>query len=213
MDPETEFLCGLIELQHGLKVQEKLKVLAAKIPWAQNWPEDQQSFWNAEAFMWQHKINQEKRQLIARELNFLVTDLPTKNLDLGCGAYSYLPSVGVDFSDKMLQFNDQCTEKITADLEHPLPLKDHSFDSVTAIFVLNYIKNYPCLLLEISRVLKEEGFLVMILYSKQINAWQRQKEVNFFTFKEWEKILKKAGFLVDFYKKDNLWFFKCRKTS
>lgn len=213
MDSETEFLCGLIELQYGLKVQEKLKILAAKIPWAQNWPEDQQAFWNAEAFMWQHKINQEKRQLISQELNLLIPKLPTgKNLDLGCGAYSYLPSVGMDFSDKMLQFNDQCTEKITADLEGPLPVKDCSFDSVTAIFVLNYIKNYSGLLLEINRVLKEEGVFVMVLYSKPINGWQRQKEVNSFTAEEWKNVLKQAGFAVDFYETEKLWFFKCKKV-
>ncbi|MEK6969010.1 MAG: class I SAM-dependent methyltransferase [Nanoarchaeota archaeon] len=212
MDPETEFLCGLIELQYGLKVQEKLTVLAAKIPWAQNWPEDQQAFWNAEAFMWQHKISQEKRQLISQELKFLIMDLPTKNLDLGCGAYSYLPSVGMDFSDKMLQFNDQCTEKITADLESPLPVKDNSFNSVTAIFVLNYIKNYSGLLLEINRVLKE-GVFVMVLYSKQINEWQRQKEVNAFTAEDWKAVLNRAGFIVDFYEKEGLWFFKCKKLK
>lgn len=214
MDPETEFLCGLIELQYGLKVQETLKVLAAKIPWAQNWPEDQQAFWNAEAFMWQHKINQDKRQLISQELNLLISKLPTgKNLDLGCGAYSYLPSVGIDFSDKMLQFNDQCTEKITADLEGSLPVKDDRFDSVTAIFVLNYIKNYSGLLSEITRILKEKGVFVMVLYSKRINDWQRQKEVNSFTAEEWKSVLNRIGFTVDFYEKEGLWFFKCKKSS
>lgn len=218
MNSETEFFGGLIELQYGQEAKKKLKRLAESIPWARGWPEDKKAFWNAEAFMWQHKISKEKRRLIGEELRFLQGG---KNLDLGCGAYSYLPSIGLDISDKMLQLNEQCREKITGDWEKTLPFPDGRFDSVTAVFTLNYVENHLQLLSEIKRVLKDKGIFVMILSSKEINEWQRQKEVNSFPAGEWSTILRGSGFRTDFYEKGGLLFFRgvsenflssCRET-
>ncbi len=208
MDAETAFFCGLMELQYGRNVEKQLKLLAEKIPWARGWPENIKSFWNAEAFMWTHKISPDKRELIKQELKFLDGG---KNLDLGCGAYSYIPSVGFDFSEKMLLFNENCSEKIVGDLEERLPFADGSFDSVSAVFVFNYIKNYNLLLAEINRVLKSKGIFFMAIYSGKINDWQRQKEVNSLGREKWRAILKETGFDVDFFEKDNLWFFCCEK--
>ena len=83
MDPETAFLCGLMELHYGQEVIDKLKPLSEKVLWAQGWPQDVKAFWNAEAFMWQYKIDKEKRESIGRELTFLEGG---RNLDVGCGA-------------------------------------------------------------------------------------------------------------------------------
>lgn len=217
MDAETEFFSGLIELQYGQEAAGKLKAAAEKISWAKGWPADNKAFWNAEAFMWSRKIDKEKRQLISQELNHLIGKLPagkhTNNLDLGCGAYSYLPSVGIDFSEKMLQFNDLCYEKVIGDLEKLLPFQDNHFDSATAVFVLNYIKNYRQLLSEVCRILKEKSVLMVVLCSEGVNSWQKQKEVSSFESREWKVILQKAGFAVDCYEKDGLLFFKCRKQA
>ncbi len=206
MNPETAFFQGLLELQYGQKVQSKLQKIASQIPWAHGWPENKQAFWNAEAFMWSRKIEKETRALITQELQFLATG---KNLDIGCGAYSYIPSVGLDLSPQMLKLNDRCTEKVLGDVEQKLPFKDKSFDSVTAIFVLNYVQNCRQLLQEISRVLKPKGSFVMVLSAAKINDWQRQKEVNNFTAKRWRGILEKEGFKVKVEQKENLLFFKC----
>lgn len=209
MDAETEFFTGMMELHHGLQVEQKLKLVAEKVSWARGWPENTTSFWNAEAFMWKHKISKEKRDLITRELGFLIG---RKNLDLGCGTHSYiLSAVGVDISEKMLLFNDNCQGKVVGNLEETLSFKKNSFDSVTAIFVLNYVQNYIGLLKEITRVLILEGVLVMVLSAAEINEWQKQKEVNSFTSKQWISVLEKTGFTVDFYEKEGLWFFKCCK--
>ena len=208
MDAETDFLCSLLELQYGQKVEEKLQHLAAHVPWAQGWPARKESFWNAEAFMWQHKIEKEKRQLIQNELLFLHNG---KNLDLGCGSYSYLPSVGFDLSEKMLEFNDSCALKIQGNVEEPLPFIDNEFDSITAVFILNYIQNYSALFQEIKRITKT--YFVMILSSQKINEWQRQKEVYDFTADRWCSLLREAGFGVEFYEKESLWFFVCRKEE
>ena len=207
MDNETEFLSGLIELQYGQKVEEKLKKLSLNVPWAKGWPEDKKSFWNAEAFMWSRKINKEKRRIIEEELSCLSDG---KNLDLGCGAFTYVKkSVGFDLSAKMLDFNDNCVEKVQGDMEGSLPFESGSFDSVTAVFVLNYVNNYQQLLSEIKRVLGKEGRFVMVLSSGQINDWQRQKEVNVFSFEKWVQVLEEKGFNVEFYENEGIWFFRC----
>jgi len=209
MDPETTFFEGLIELQYGKKVVNLLKPIAQKISWAKGWPEDDTAFWNAEAFMWERKIDREKRNLIFKELRFLIGG---KNLDLGCGGYSYIPSTGFDFSSEMLKQNEQCTSKVQGDLEKKLPFRVKEFDSITAVFVLNYVRNYNGLLQEVSRVLKPKGIFVMVLYSGELNDWQKQKEVNRFSVKKWKSILKEVGFKVNFYEKGKMWFFKCGKA-
>ena len=205
-DAETRFFTGLIELSYGRDIKSKLKKLAGEINWTKGWPEDKIAFWNAEAFMWQRKIDKNKRELIKLELQFLEGN---NNLDIGCGSYSYVSSVGLDFSEKMLLFNDNCSDKVNGDLEQKLPFDNQAFDSVTAVFVLNYVKNYKNLLLEIKRVLKKNGVFIMVLSAKKINKWQRQKEVNCFNFKRWIGFLESYGFNVNFYEKNKLCFFKC----
>ncbi|MDO8656808.1 MAG: hypothetical protein Q7K45_06225, partial [Nanoarchaeota archaeon] len=113
MNPETQFFQGLIELQYGQNVEKKLKALSSKIPWAHGWPQNKESFWNAESFMWSRKIEKETREMIQQELQFLAQG---KNLDVGCGAYSYIPSVGFDLSPQMLKLNDICIEKVQGDV-------------------------------------------------------------------------------------------------
>src|SRR3989344_2218998 len=206
MAAEDDFLSGLLELQYGVDVKAKLKKLAKDVSWAGYWPENKVSFWNAEAFMWNHKISKEKRNIIRHEL----AALTGRNLDLGCGSYSYLSSVGFDLSKKMLDFNDNCYDKIVGDLEQPLPFKP-KFDSVTAIFVFNYVKNYRQLLNEIFRILKDQGIFVMVLSSSSVNDWQKQQEVNELSKNDWIKILS-GKFAVKVKEKDNLMFYRCRKT-
>ena len=165
------------------------------------------SFWNAESFMWKHKICKEARDLIADKLVFLNGG---NNLDIGCGAYSYLPSVGFDISEKMLLLNDNCPNKIQGDLENALPFSSGSFDSVTAVFVLNYVSGYHKLLQEIKRILHPNYHFIIVLSAHRINSWQRQKEVASFNSKEWIAILQKAKFDVDFHEEQNLCFFRCQ---
>ncbi len=212
MDAETEFLSGLIELQYGLDVKDKLKSFSNQVHWARGWPENKKAFWNAEAFMWQHKIGKDKRELIRKELKFL-EDENKINLDLGCGAYSYIKSVGYDVSEKMLQFNDNCLRKVVGDLEQNLPFQNGEFDSITAVFVFNYIHNYGLLLSEIKRILKSKSMLIIILSSTGINQWQEKKVNNKLNCNEWKNILQSHGFDVNFYEKEKLWFFKCQKLA
>lgn len=215
-DPEVEsesemkFFLGLLELQYGQPVAEKLSVLARDVPWAKGWPEDNTAFWNAEAFLWERKISPEIRGIIVQELAFLA---PGRNLDLGCGAYSYVSgSVGVDISDLMLRRNDRCKEKIIHDLELPLPFSAHSFDSVTAVFLLNYLVHPEMLLQEVRRVLKPEGKCEVVLSARPVNAWQRQKELHSLRQEQWEELFRREGFQVSSFLISGLWFFQAKPS-
>ena len=207
-DPEAEFLVGMLQLHYGKKVSSKLRRIAQRVSWAKGWPEDPEAFWNAEAFWWKRQINAEVRTQIGQRLAYLRGG---KNLDLGCGAYSYLPSVGFDLSSVMLRHNDQCSRKIVGDVEQQLPFHDGEFSSVTAIFLFNYIRNYALLLQEIGRVLQSKGVFVAVLAEK-VQAWPRQKQINSFSLQQWKKIMEKAGFQVQLEGKGQLWFLHSRKV-
>ena len=200
---ETKFLIGMMELQYGKNVVPQLKKLSGNISWAQGWPEEKRAFWNGEAFMWNHKIERATREVIHNELMVLREG---KNLDLGCGAYSYVPSVGFDISPKMLQFNEQCTERVVGDIEEGLPFSDSSFDSVTAVFLLNYVKNYSLLMNEVYRVLKQKGVFVGVISAQGVNEWQKQKEVTTLLIEEWKNVLQEVGFSTRSEEKEKLWF-------
>ena len=133
-------------------------------------------------------------------------------MDLGCGSYSYIPSVGLDISEKMLKLNDNLTERVVSDLESELPFNSSSFDSVTLVFVLNYVENYNSLLSEIFRVLRDNGQLVVIQPKNPVNSWQQQKAVNSFSLEDWKLILEKY-FKVTFYEKEELGFFICSQNK
>ncbi|MBS3123499.1 class I SAM-dependent methyltransferase [Candidatus Woesearchaeota archaeon] len=215
-DAETSFLIGMTKLYYGLNVKKQLKKIATKISWAKGWPEDNKAFWEAEAFMWQYKIDKKIRDIISKELSFLnfETSLKKKklnNLDLGCGAYSYLPSTGFDFSEKMLLFNENCHQKVQGDLEKNLPFRDKEFSSITAIFILNYIKNIDQLLVEINRILKNKGYFVAILSDREISSWPAQKVVNKLNIQQWKNLIQNKGFDVNIVKKSGLWIFRAKK--
>ncbi len=205
-DAENEFLIWLLELGYGEKVEGKLKKLAGSVSWARGWPVEKRAFWNGEAFMWRKKIDVRVREVISEELSAFNDG---RNLDIGCGAYSYVKSVGFDVSEKMLQFNDNCYEKIVGDLNVRLPFGDGSFDSVTAVFVLNYVENLDLLLSEVRRVLCHEGRFMVVLYSGQVNVWQRQKEVRHLALLEWKSVFEGEGFRVRVWGREGLWGFEC----
>lgn len=210
-DWEKEFFAARLELDYGdCNAAEKIKNISRQVPWLEGWPEDRTAFWNGEAFMWQQKIDPKKRAAIAGELHFLEGG---KNLDLGCGSYSYIPSVGFDISEKMLLLNENCIERIAGDLEKKLPFADGDFDSVTLIFVLDYVRNCLDLLKEIRRVLKKEGSLVVVQSLAEVNSWQRQKKVNHFTGEGWNSLFLEQGFEVEVHQKEKLVFFNCKGSK
>ena len=215
MEEENEFFIRKLELDYGdKKAVDKIQSLAKKVDWLKGWPGSRKAFWNGESFMWGNKISKEKRKLIKQELSFLQRENnqnTDQNLDLGCGSYSYLSSVGFDISERMLQLNDGLVDRYVGDVEKELPFADGSFGSATLVFLLNYVNNYDGLLKEVSRVLKKNGKLVVVQSKEKVNSWQRQQAINNFGFKKWGKLLAEVGFKVNFYEKEGLGFFICGK--
>lgn len=207
---ETKLMCKLLELQYGNKeVIKEIKALSKNIDWICGWPEKKEAFWSAQAFMWQHRIDKETRNIIKKKLEKICSG---KILDLGAGAYSYLPCTAIDCSKKMLTFNDNATERIVGDIEKKLPFKDSSFDCVLAVFVLNYVNNLDGLFNEIKRILRGGGNFVVILSNVGINNWHAQKQVQNLSQKEWVKVFYEGGFNVKVKNLGEISLFNLNKT-
>ena len=142
------------EIRKLIKINKKI---ASKVPLLKGWPENAFKFWDNEAAGWEQKISDKVRDGIKKELK----DLKGLNLDIGSGSYAYVKnSVFLDLSFKMLKEIDG--KKVLCKFKDRLPFKDNVFDSVTMIFVLNYLENLGLVFNEIKRVLKPKGKLVIV---------------------------------------------------
>jgi SAM-dependent methyltransferase len=204
---EDEYLESLLELQFGQKVEKKLAKLAPKVLWAKGWPQKKKAFWNSEAFMWKCKVDKTERDLITKELKKLGFH-NGKNLDIGGGSFSYVPSTVIDCSEKMLLFNENATNIILGDLENKLPINSNSFDSITAIFVLNYVKNLSLLLAEIKRVVKPGGKIMVVQSAIGVSLLHQMHENNNWSKEKWQNLFIGASFNLKFKQKGNLLFYE-----
>lgn len=189
---------------------QKAYGFAEKIPEFKGWPHDSVAFWNTEAFMWNSKIDKELREAIKHELVFRVGE---KNLDLGSGNIVYTPNtISLDYSPEMLIMNDN-PNKVLHDLEKPLPFEPETFDSVTAVFVFNYIQNVINLIKEIKRVLKLNGKLTLV--QGQANDLYYLHVKNNYSEPDLRILLKKNGLATDSFSKiinnRKITFFFCEK--
>ena len=212
MDLETEFLQALIEQAHNQDVNNKLQTLSKKVSWAKGWPNNKKAFWNSEAFMWKKIINKAQREHITSQIQQILKQ-KGNNLDIGAGAYSYIKSVAIDISPKMLQLNENATEKIVGDIEKELLFKSNSFNSITAVFILNYVQNIQNLLGEVQRVLKKDGTFIVVLSKIGINVRHKAHQKQTLSKKEWRSVFTGNKFHVNIIENDTLWFFVCSKPS
>jgi len=99
-------------------------------------------------------------------------------LDIGCGTGALMKDIlqrgdqviGIDICEKMLAEAQKTVRECfpartllsQADVEN-LPFKDHSFDIVTCIGVIEYLYNEETGLREIKRIIKDNGFLIIEL--------------------------------------------------
>ncbi|MBW2966605.1 class I SAM-dependent methyltransferase [Candidatus Woesearchaeota archaeon] len=177
----------------------KAELIASKIPGLKGWPRDSKKFWDVEAYAWLGKIPRRIREFIRKELMKRIP-LGTLNLGIGSGSYPYIEdSVLLDLSREMLKLVTpvKSKAKIEYDLEKgKLPFQDNSFDSVTMVFVIDYLKNLKQVLKETKRILKKNGKLILVNSKKPIDSWYRKHEVKHYTRKEIKLLLKQIGFKV-----------------
>lgn len=176
------------------KLIRKAEALASKIPEFKGWPNGSK-FWDVEALSWTENIPKQVREFIANELKSSIKK--GANLSLGSGSHPYIKNtILLDFSEEMLKNSSkERKDKICFNLNtKPFPFALNSFDSVTAVFVINYLKNLKDVLKEIKRILKPKGKLIIVQSAKPVSELYRIKEKKLWKSEDVEKLLKKLKF-------------------
>lgn len=132
-------------------------------------------------------------KLIAKETPACILDVATGTGDLAVEACQYIKPekmVGVDISRKMLDEGRQKIQK--AGLEHvidlkygdaeELPFKSNTFDVVMVAYGVRNFENTDKGLLEMQRVLKDGGLLLILEFSKPKNFPFKQMFSIYFKF-------------------------------
>lgn len=161
-----------VKMLHDVDKKKKyiknMKKTASKIKRFKGWPK-KEKFWDFEASYWDKNVGKNIRQCIKR---YLDKNKKGKVLELGAGSIQYIKdSYLADISKEMLK-NIKCSnlKKIICDLDKDIPLPEHSFDTITLVFLVNYLKNFPRSLKKIIRLLKKDGKLI-IIQSQEINSF------------------------------------------
>ena len=181
---------------------KKAKTIADKIPALKGWPK-KEKFWDAESGSWIVKIPKHVRQFIRKELLKKIRP-GTLNLSLGSGPYPYIKdSVLIDYSEKMLEnVLIKYKKKIIHDIQKiPWPFEDNQFDTITAVFIVNYLKNLKSIFKEARRILKPKGKIIIVQSAKQIGNFYQQAEKKQYKPEEIIKILKQLNFKTKLEKK------------
>jgi ubiquinone/menaquinone biosynthesis C-methylase UbiE len=92
-----------------------------------------------------------------------------KLIDIGCGSMPYRKKiepqvkkyVGVDHPKISKLYNPKILPEIYADITKKIPVKDSEFDIAIMLEVLEYLEKPEKTFLEIQRILKKEGILVL----------------------------------------------------
>ena len=126
------------------------------------------------------------RRRAIRELKDLkpqkVLDVATGTADVAIMTYKYLQPqqiIGIDISEGMLQFGRQKVAKLLLNRHIDLQLgdaeainfEDNTFDAITVAFGVRNFQNLEKGLLEMLRVLKPGGKLVMLEFSRPNRLW------------------------------------------
>jgi SAM-dependent methyltransferase len=144
--------------------------------------QDQRKSWNKEyrtrGKLWRGEFRE--KGIIESNL------LPGLTLDNGCGNGKGTPSVddviGLDFSPFALSFYTK-SDKILGNMVH-LPFKDRTFSNVLFIHSLDHLKEDErrVAMMEAGRVLKDEGRVIVRVFSREDFRYGKGKEVEDSTF-------------------------------
>lgn len=118
--------------------------------------------------------------------------------DLGCGIRPYEDDIlstadtyiGVDWGDTFHALKAD----IVADLNKPLPIPDHSADTVVSFQVLEHLCEPQTMINESMRILKPDG---IIFFTVPFQWWIHEAPFDFFRYTQFglQYMLEKAGFV------------------
>jgi len=119
-----------------------------------------------------------------------------RTLDIGCGSYPRGDvGVDIDFSwsnpfhqpwkyDDVVAPRSEVCDRVRADVNYPLPFRDECFDAVLIVHTLEHLlRPYECLL-EVRRVLRRGGKIVVVVPNARKNLADWRDEGHVFSFTE-----------------------------
>lgn len=146
-----------------------------------------------------------RRQLVLQELARHGVGQSLPILDVGCGTGGMLvhlerfgPSVGVDPAPEAA---DGCRQRGVPFVlgGHPLPFRDGTFGTATALDVIEHVPDDVALLREIRRVLRPGGLLAVTVPAYRF-LWSRHDELNHhkrrYRRRELRAVMAEAGFEI-----------------
>jgi ubiquinone/menaquinone biosynthesis C-methylase UbiE len=106
-----------------------------------------------------------------------------------------------DLSDKSLAFLKERTpsiETVQADMNHPLPFAEGSFDGITTVWANRFISDTPAFLSEMHRVIKDGSVFVWPIFPSERSfwKWETRKPFQHTVISSLAKDAQKAGFSV-----------------
>ncbi len=106
-----------------------------------------------------------------------------RRLDLGCGLNKAPGSIGVDWN------RDAIGTDVIANLNHPLPFPDCSFDEVRAVHVIEHVDDILRTIAEIHRIARVGGRLHLVTpHYTDSSSWRdptHRWHLNSYSFRYW----------------------------
>ena len=127
-------------------------------------------------------------------------------VDLGSGSYCRADvCVDINFEwsnpyhipqqyDKIVAPKSKICDKVLADLNYPLPFRDNAFDKVYIVHVLEHLLCPYRTLLEVRRIMKQNGELIIVVPNavKNLADWRDEEHIYSFTEKTIERLVAKV---------------------
>lgn len=127
-------------------------------------------------------------------------------VDLGSGSYCRADvCVGINFEwsnpylipqqyDEIVAPKSKICDKVLADLNYPLPFRDNAFDKVYIVHTLEHLLCPYRTLLEVRRIMKQNGELIIVVPNavKNLADWRDEEHIYSFTEKTIERLVAKV---------------------
>ena len=150
--------------------------------------------------------NEGRRRILCDFIKSISKKNDLNILDIGCGpggtstAFKIFGTViGVDFSNTALKIALRRGLQVFKSTLETIPIKDKSFDLITALDVIEHIQDEKNVLIEINRILKSDGFVVITVPAFQF-LWSEHdvavSHVRRYNISSLKRALHDAGFSV-----------------